>query len=498
MYAGVMRTFALVAAGLAVATSAPGTATAGGSAPQARPSSSLRFVDTVLSGDPDRTSPRYGARLASDRRGDVVASYAHNQPSKHAATAQGYITTWSSANDGRQWASRPAEIEPPACRPGEALGFPTVTAPAPGTMYAVSDCASVNMVEVSHDNGRSWRPTSESVTGVADDEGVISSDPKHPSHVYVVSHLVPTYFTAIVVSISTDGGAAFTQHVVNLPPDGASASEVPDDVANFFTPVLVDPRDSRRLSLFWISSTARDQALCSTPGPWNFMSNLFYADSVDGGATWHGRELAAMQPKPPCGIVRGSHGDDHQRVPELANLFPAAAVDAAGNLYCVVSEISPGKTGHQGSHIELFRSRDDGRTFRESRVDAPGTTNNFGPAIVAGDAGHIDVAWQATTAPDQMDPAARWTVRLAQSSDAAREPTFRQVTVSGVEHHGVICPACDVRSSPYDGEHNTVGLTTDPCGDAVVMRFQDPLSGQGPAAPTVARQTGGPRIIRCG
>jgi hypothetical protein len=340
----------------------------------------------------------------------------------------------------------------------------------------------VTTVQVSQDSGRSWHPARRLATEAGDDEALVSVDPRDSATAYVVSHLAATYFTTITVARTADAGRTFTTSVVNAVPRQAR-----HDVSDFFTRVLVDPRDSRRLYLFWIASTAAEQAACSSPQGWHLMSTVFVARSDDAGATCRMRQVADLDPHPAC---PPPPAEAHPFVHELANEFPDAAVDAAGTLYLVCAEGYPGPLGRQASHVMLMRSEDGARTFTTVQVDGGGLRAAFAPAVVTAGSGHVDVAWYGTDAPDETSPAATWAVMLAQSVDARdAAPSFTQTAVAAGVHRGGLCsvgvPCTD------DAHHETVGLTLDGRGGAVLMWLQDSASR---VVPTLATQIGGPRI----
>jgi len=484
---------------------APGTsATAQTSFPLPPQGSTAFAFHTTALNDPDAYSRRYDARLASDGQSTVVAGIEHIlQRSTLPTTLPVELPVWSSTDRGATWSAQPGMIDAPTCAPGEYIGAGKPSA-VPGAIYTLQNCATVNTVYVSRDGGRNWQPTRQPITGAGDDEGYITADPTDPSRLYAVTHILATDVHTIVVSKSTDGGDTFSQIIVN---GRESASQAMNDSSNFYTPVLIDPRDSQHLYLFWIANTVASKP-CQVPegseavGTWHFMTTAFMATSTDGGSSWTEGQIQDVDPNaPPCLDPTDPTRDPHTIYHDVGNLFPDAALDAAGNPYLVYSEISPGMPLEQPSHVMLMASGDGGASFRTVRVDAGGLGANVNPSIVAGSDGRIDIAWEGSTASDEIDPNATWAVMLAQSANAhSPAPTFTQTRVSGLTHTGAICPvSCPTNGpdTPHVAEHGTVGLAADGCGDASVMWLEDsqgPESTNAEEIPTVATQTAGPTL----
>jgi hypothetical protein len=391
-------------------------------------------------------------------------------------------------------------LTPATCAHGEVVGSTNTVMTDRRTVYDVQNCASVNTVYRSVDAGRTWNAVGEPLTGVAEDEAQISADPAHPSVLYVVSHVTATGFRSLVVTKSTDGGRTWTPSLANT---AATRQELEGDFHNFYGPVLVDPRDSNRLYLFW-NATPLSSEGCAEDGnaTYHLMSESFLATSTDAGATWHERLIrdlgpgggACPVPTDPTSNARASHYD-------VANLFPSTAIDRSGNIYLLNAETDPGKAGRQPTRLVLMASSDQGRHFQTTYVRA-GYPTNFAPSIVAGDAGRVDLAWEASTAPDATTSNAAWHIEFARSGDAAAaHPHFHAIAVSGVVHRGPLCPACGDSGGPlpsstsWNAEHQFVGLAADACGRAFLMWYVDPKhEGPPPATIYVARQSTGPRI----
>lgn len=140
----------------------------------------------------------------------------------------------------------------------------------------------------------------------------------------------------------------------------------------------------------------------------------------------------------------------------LVNLeADATAVDAAGNVYVVWSRPLP--SAAQPGGIWYAYSRDSGATFSVPiRLDVnPDDLTVATPAIVAGAAGKVAVAWlQSSRSYRKEDPNsypyAEWHVRVAVSTDAAgcgsSPPRWTTMEATSTVHRGPICTtmACDL------------------------------------------------------
>jgi hypothetical protein len=469
----------------------------------------LQFTTTQLR-DADQGNAKFDPRLSSDGHGLLLATILHIiKPSNHTLPVSSL--SWTSTDNGRTWPTRPTTFQPPDCDHQELLGAVNTAAPHRDDLYIPMNCATVDSVVVSHDQGRSWSSTPSFLNGAGDDEMQISADPHQPRTIFTVTHSWATAFHALIVSKSTDGGATWNHAVVN---EHESAAQAQDDTENFFSRVLIDPKNSRHLYLAWIAATAESRA-CTAPeatdivGTWHYMTTIFLAQSFDGGTSWTERRISDVQPRrpsctppPPSAFGTTPLTARDNRWADLANLFADTAIDAAGNVFMVVSQVSPGPVGQQPSHVYLLRSTDRGGSFTRTRIDAGDTRNNFAPALVAGSAGRIAVAWYGSRAPDELDPNATWALLVAESHDATKEhPAFTQTRVSGLAYTGQLCPACtdSPPEAAHSNEHQIIGLTDDGCGRLHLMWIQDTKPrdpSMGSEVILLARQTAGPRLIQ--
>jgi hypothetical protein len=135
-------------------------------------------------------------------------------------------------------------------------------------------------------------------------------------------------------------------------------------------------------------------------------------------------------------------------------MWPGLAVDAAGRLYAAWSD---------RHDIYLARSDDGGVTWAPPRrVDAPSPLlrSSVLPALAAGAAGHVALAWYGTAAAGNLEADARWRVWFAESHDGGR--TFAQAPVTGTVHRGPVCTKGD--SCPWVQRQllDDFGLALDP------------------------------------
>jgi len=203
------------------------------------------------------------------------------------------------------------------------------------------------------------------------------------------------------------------------------------------------------------------------------------------------------------------------------NLFAASALDRAGNVYAVWSEIpSDADDNPTGpGAIKLAVSIDGAQTWSKPVTVSPSTLgNNVMPWIAAGDAGRIDIAWygaaQATNAngaygPDTLDNGT-WNVYLAQSLNAlSATPSFTLAQVSDHQVKFGNISTQGLGGSPDRSLGDFMQVTIGPKGQAVVSFVDDTSADRNPdfclgcgetpaeaAGPVmIATQSGGPSLF---
>jgi len=257
---------------------------------------------------------------------------------------------------------------------------------------------------------------------------------------------------SIVAVKSTDGGLTFPQITeVTTPVSGVQ----PGDQGN----IAVDPRNGNVYNVFFDQTSTQ----------------VYLARSTDGGSTF---DLKLIYQGP---------ADT-----SLAHVFPAIAVDGAGNLHVVFSD---------GVNTYLTASRDQGATWSHVvRVNNGAATRTaIQPWVVAGDAGKVNITWLGSSATNFLDSSANWQVFMAQSqNDFASVPTFAQSTVTGVVHVGPVCVnglGCASGTRTL-AEYWAPDVFLD--GNVLIVYPDDKNSGlaSGAARTWFVRQTAGPTIVQ--
>lgn len=158
---------------------------------------------------------------------------------------------------------------------------------------------------------------------------------------------------------------------------------------------------------------------------------------------------------PPSAATYGNH---------IGLLFPAAAIDSAGNIYAVwATNSSRANTVQTGTNnpsttfdIWMSVSHDGGNNFYGPFRISSGVGTSLMPAVAAGDAGRVEIAWYQTPnvgpplvaaagelqgGPDGVPAGSQWNVMFAQSLNAdSREPVFTISKASDhANHNGGIC-----------------------------------------------------------
>jgi BNR repeat protein/BNR/Asp-box repeat protein len=145
------------------------------------------------------------------------------------------------------------------------------------------------------------------------------------------------------------------------------------------------------------------------PGQAKGAVNLYVIKSTDGGRTWSTHLIDVSQAAPDCGCAGYAYWSAQM----------ALDVDENGTVY-VLWNANPTKYAPQ--RMYFARSTDGGETWsaRQEVSNAPQGSNNLFPAIVAGTAGDVRIAWQddrngfdAGASPD-----ARWNTYYRSSNDS--------------------------------------------------------------------------------
>ncbi len=182
---------------------------------------------------------------------------------------------------------------------------------------------------------------------------------------------------------------------------------------------------------------------------------------------------------------------------DVSNVFPALAVDNAGNLYAAWSQV--GGSAGTSNTIWMATSTDRGQTWSPRKQVSTFTGTNIMPWIVAGDPGRVAIVWYRGSLPNNPNnPANIWQIHLAQTLNALdANPSYTTVPVSqNVIHRGEICTdglTCDATGRDRSFlEYPSVWI--DSKGAAVVTYNDNTNQSEGPYV-MVAKQKTGPSLF---
>jgi hypothetical protein len=216
----------------------------------------------------------------------------------------------------------------------------------------------------------------------------------------------------IVVTRSTDGGLTWLPvlgKVINPAQTDAFAAAMP--LNNRLGNIVVDQHRHYLYQVYSAGATAQDNL------DGNALRAVWVAVSKDQGLTWTDH-LVHAAPSPTM---------------RTDNVFPVIAVDDAGNVYTVWSEIdSADATVHPGTFFSY--STDFGTTWSAPVKVNQGASQNLTlfPWIDAAGDGGVDIVYYGTSANVNGDGAV-WNVFMAQSLAAhTGTPSFATYQITGV------------------------------------------------------------------
>ncbi len=223
-----------------------------------------------------------------------------------------------------------------------------------------------------------------------------------------------------IVFRSDDGGATFTQ--ATLVHELTKTQEYVDCFENTFSgPVAVDQKDET-IYIVYACGTAQTN-VTSDGRPWGPANSIYVAVSHDRGATFTNHKAMAF----PVGANAG-------------NLFPAMALDRAGNVY-----VTAAKADVEGGRADVMLSvsKDKGETWSAPMVVNKTRGTHVFPWVAAGDAGRINIAFASSSATSPNDLDGIWNIEMVQSLNALdAKPAFTQTRVSEKPIHiGQVCTA---------------------------------------------------------
>ncbi len=280
----------------------------------------------------------------------------------------------------------------------------------PGTLIVASLWLGDITVVSSTDGGQTFFTNPVASPIPADDRQWVVAD--GPNTFYMTFHDVAT--SNIDVLRSQDGGMTWLPvgTAIDLATAPAALGVPPSATGNIAGEIKLDPINH---ILYQVFAAPSDALQNQTGAPANA---VYMGVSMDGGQTWTDHRVFAGPP-----------------TASFANIFPAAAVDAAGNVYTTWSD---------GRNVFLSASTDRGSTWsapHQVSQDSAQLQTSIFPWIAAGQNGGVDLVWYGTSAASADDSSAQWSVWFAQSLNAASAaPTFAQAVASDhIIHTGAIC-----------------------------------------------------------
>jgi hypothetical protein len=216
----------------------------------------------------------------------------------------------------------------------------------------------------------------------------------------------------IVITRSDDGGLTWvpvSTNVINPAQADAYAAALP--LNNKTGGIVVDQHTHTLYQIYSAGGTPSDNV------NGNALDAVWMAVSTDGGLTWT------------------DHLIHNTGIPTMRtdNVFPDAAVDDAGNVYAVWSEIdSTDPTSHPGTFFSY--STDHGTTWSAPVKVNQGAAQNLTlfPWLDAAGDGGVDIVYYGTSSNVNGDGAV-WNVFMAQSLAAhTGTPTFTTTQITGV------------------------------------------------------------------
>jgi hypothetical protein len=359
-------------------------------------------------------------------------------------SAPGNPWSWKSENNGASFLAptNPVADEPTLTGGDEdVITIPQPNGTRPDHVYYTDLGLSSDHIRKSTDGGKTWfKPGPGGAagdTGISSDRQWLAVDRIGPDqYVYEVDHELSS--EVIRLSSSVNDNAWVTQNamtdpelsttVPNTNPGPAFVDKNTHNVYAVFnasipTTNAANPPFGKLLNV-WDFVAAKSAVAGGPPGP--FVNYPVHKGVVD----------SPTNPAPPAGTQ--TFGTNN------ANIFPAADVDSAGNIY-VVWSMNNARTNEFS--IWFASSHDQGKTFYGPFPVSSGPLTadetSVLPWVAAGDNGRVDIVWYKSTRvgdPNTMPTGSPWNVMFAQSVNAnSREPVFT-VTRAGdhVMHIGSV------------------------------------------------------------
>ncbi len=388
----VLRTLAVVIAGLVATGAEPGAATAGGGVVH----EDLRLIAMPRSA----TGPSpAGLRIDASGRDLIVGE---DGP---------HVWRWRHGIAGTS--PHPEDVDPLGCGDLEG-GLDDVAVTRAPEFYAVNDCipAAAGEFEWSS-SGTAWNAGQSGMGRVIDvdnDGGWISTDDHDPGRLYFVSHTLAgpgLVGGGVIVRRSADGGRSWSEPAyVNAPTNYPSAQRAEAAVLNgpdLYTTVVVDPKNARHLTIAWTAESNVDDAQDHADDyidHYEWDTSAHVASSYDGGRTWSARIV----------LNTGQHpvGTSHSAYNDIAGWQPSLVSGSGRTLYLGFTEMFAHTSVWQP---RVMRSLDGGRSWSRP-VDLPHRGSAFASTLAVW-RGQLVTGWFASTTKDAGDPKSRWSLRLA-------------------------------------------------------------------------------------
>ncbi len=224
--------------------------------------------------------------------------------------------------------------------------------------------------------------------------------------VYMSFHDVPT--GNIQVERSSDGLVYTPAGMVLSTTDTATQD-------NQLGNILADPRHPGLLYQVYVTSSSPNILDGTAVGGQTRLNVVKMGVSTDGGASWTQHTVFTGDPKV-----------------NFSSIFPAAALDRAGNVYVAASD---------NADLLVFSSTDQANHWSGPvKVNSPAGAAAF-PWISAGGPGDVVVTWFGASTTDPNAKADTWKVYAAESRNAtAAGPLYSLFQVSNhIVHKGVLC-----------------------------------------------------------
>jgi hypothetical protein len=376
-------------------------AAAAASAGAAPPGPKFRVVDVPQSAGATEPS------LTVDSKGRIFVSAIFGLPGD--VTAPG-TPVWRSLDGGRTFTRHSTASAGPAATPLSG-GDSALMTDKRDHLYATDLWVGNDSIAVSADHGDSWLGSPASHRMVGDRNWLAYG--KKDDALYQIWNGVDGLYVARADLGTPAGDLAALSFANNY--------RVAGEVAGV-------PGSYTRANTAWPGGIAVDQREGAVFATWSDQDGIAVARSADKGATWTITHIPGTR-------VTGSWND-------TAWNYAPVAVDARGDVFVAWSQVSGSVASPGGISTYLAVSRDDGRTWRRTRLRTRATS--VFPALAVLGADRVAVSW--IDAAEEGNPNgsadfadARWRLAYAEVKGlAAGHPSTVSATVDGLVHEGTV------------------------------------------------------------